>query len=56
VDSDIRGDGTQEGACKAQRKAIDAVAEKLGDQMIVEDDEAEREPAPHPHQVSRGAQ
>jgi hypothetical protein len=56
VDSDIRGDGTQEGACKAQHKAIDAVAEKLGDQMTVEDDEAEREPAPHPHQVSRGAQ
>ncbi len=55
VDSDIRGDGTQEGACKAQREAVDSVAEKMGHQMTVEDGVGERESLPRPHQVRRGA-
>jgi hypothetical protein len=55
VESDISGDGTQEGACRAQREAIESVKEKMGDQMSIADSEEAREPAPQPHRVSRGA-
>jgi hypothetical protein len=55
VESDIKGDGTQDGACRAQREAVEFVAERYGEEMIVEADDGAQEPTTQPHQVSRGA-